>query len=76
MNVELHLFMVFGVLGQLGKTGPQCPNFSKIVKSYYLTYGALSFLSRMDLINSFSQAVKYLKSNFENPKIRDSVPTF
>ena len=29
-------FRVFGVLGQFGETGPQCPNFSKIVKFYYL----------------------------------------
>ena len=29
-------FGVLWVLGQFGKTGPQCPNISKIVKLYYL----------------------------------------
>ena len=75
-------FKVFEILGELWETRPQCPNFSKVVNFYYLTYGVLIFLSRMGSINSFGQAVRevlqnnYLKSNFENSEIRDFVPTF
>ena len=75
-------FRVFGVLGVLWETGPQCPNSQKLTYFIILTYGVSNFLSRMGSIKSFGQAVQeillinYLKSNFENSEIRDFVLAF
>ena len=75
-------FRGFGALGELWEIGPSALIFLKLSNFIILTYGVLNFLSRMGSINSFGQAVQeillnnYLKSNFENSKIRDFVPTF
>ena len=67
--------------GNFGKLGPSALISQKLSNFVILTYEILNFLSRMGSINSFGQAVQeillnnYLKSNFENSKIRDFVPT-
>ena len=59
-------FRVLGVVGKFEETGP-----------IILICAVLDFLSRMDSINSFAQAVQnillntYLKSSFENSEIRN-----
>ena len=77
--------LVLGYLryqGNFGKLGPSALIFLKLSNFISLTYGVLNFLSIMGSINSFGQPVQeillsnYLKSNFENLKIRDFVPTF
>ena len=63
----------------MGKLGPSTLIFQKLLNSIILTNGALNLLSTMGSISSFGLPVQeillnnYLKINFENAEIRDSV---
>ena len=63
----------------MGKLGPSTLIFHKLLNSIILTNGALNLLSTMGSISSFGLPVQeillnnYLKINFENAEIRDSV---
>ena len=73
-------FTVFGTLGQFGETRSQSPDFFRIFNFHYLNICVFKFSFQNGVY--FGQVIQeilqnsYLKTSFENPEIRDFVPTF
>ena len=53
----------FGVLGELWETGPQCPNFSKIVKFCYIDIWSFNFFYLEWAPLTFGQVVQEILLN-------------
>ena len=63
---------IWGIEAIWEKTDPSALIFLKLSKFVILTYETLNLLSKMGSVISFN----YLKTSFENSKLRDFVPTF